>query len=211
MFWFNSKKRELERKVEELEDEVSNLLNDLIHDTLTGLKTRAYFEEEVGVYLKIIEGQAEAAQYAESPRKENFGFKNLSIVFLDIDHFKKVNDKYGHDIGDVVLKSVAAAVRDGLRTEDTAARWGGEEIVVSLLGATEKEAMIKAERIRKKIEKLKFREAPGLSVTVSAGVAGCETGVGVVDLEKRADEALYKAKKTGRNKVVAYSQIKENN
>lgn len=206
MFRLNpiGRKKELEEEVKELRSQVYELENNLIHDALTGLKTRAFFEEEVQVFLEIIDQQAE---YGTSQRKERFGFRNLSIIFFDIDHFKKINDTYGHDVGDKVLKKVSLAIQSSLRTGDTVARWGGEEIIVSLLGADEKDAAAKAEEIRQMISSLIFGDVPGLSVTISAGIATSEKGIKIVELEKRADKALYKAKQSGRNQVVMYSEI----
>src|SRR3989344_2856990 len=112
----------MEDRIKELETQVRELERDLIHDKLTGLKTRAFFEEELGVYIEALRNNG-------GKRKEWFGFKNIGIVFFDIDHFKKVNDTHGHDIGDEVLKVVAHAIQSSVRTGDTVARWGGEEIV----------------------------------------------------------------------------------
>lgn len=209
MFWIRAKaeKEELIERVAELERHADELETNLIHDPLTGLKTRAFFEEEVGTFLEIISQESRGDKYAVSQRKERFGFRNLSIIFFDIDHFKKVNDTYGHDVGDIVLKRVAEVVRSSLRAGDTAARWGGEEIVCSLLGANEKDAAKKAEDIREKIEKLTFPEVSELSVTVSAGATASEKGAGLMELVKRADQALYKAKNSGRNKVISYSKL----
>ncbi|OHA92037.1 MAG: hypothetical protein A3J09_00875 [Candidatus Zambryskibacteria bacterium RIFCSPLOWO2_02_FULL_51_21] len=191
-----------DKLITELQDEIVRLEDNLIHDNLTGLKTRAFLEHELSVYLEIIKQSSSV----ETQRRERFGFKNLSLIFLDIDFFKKVNDAHGHDIGDLVLKRVAESVASNVRTGDTVARWGGEEMVVSLLGASEKDAVLKAEEIRAKVEELGFPEASGLEVTMSAGVASSENGLTLEDLVKRADEALYKAKETGRNKVVSYSE-----
>src|SRR5690606_17373947 len=119
------------------------------------------------------------------------------------------NDTYGHDTGDIVLQRVAKAIQGELRAGDTAARWGGEEMVASLLGAIEKDALEKAESVRKKIENIEFPEAPGLKLTMSSGVASYEPGISAKELVKRADRALYVAKNFGRNKVVAYSEISE--
>jgi diguanylate cyclase (GGDEF)-like protein len=198
------KKKGLEEEVKQLRSQVYELESNLIHDALTGLKTRAFFEEEVSVFLDIIDQQAE---HGMSQRKERFGFRNLSIIFFDIDHFKKINDQYGHDVGDVVLKKVAAAIQSSLRTGDTVARWGGEEIIVSLLGANEKDAATKAEEIRQKVGSLIFPEIRDLTVTISAGVATSERGIKIIDLEKMADKALYKAKASGRNQVVMHSEL----
>mgnify|MGYP001583866121 CR=1 FL=1 len=206
----------LEKKVKELETLLDKLEDNLIHDPLTGLKTRAFFDHEVGVYLEIM-SRPQSRKGGISQRRERFGFRNLSIVFLDIDFFKKVNDEYGHEIGDLVLKKVAETVNRSVRTGDTAARWGGEELVVSLLGASEHDAATKAEEIRAAIEKLEFPNlpagkagAPKLKVTVSTGVASSESGLILEALIKRADQALYRAKQTGRNKVIAYSELTSN-
>lgn len=194
-------KEELLAKVEALEAQVHSLEKDLIHDSLTGLKTRAFFEEEARVYLDSI------LNSKEGQRKEWFGFRNLSLLFLDIDHFKNINDTYGHAVGDVVLRTVAETIQKGLRQGDTASRWGGEEMAVVLLGANEADAMHKAEDIRHSIEALSFAEQPDLKVTISSGVASAEANISLETLVKRADDALYKAKETGRNKVVAFSSL----
>jgi diguanylate cyclase (GGDEF)-like protein len=193
--------KEVEKRIRELEWQVTQLQHDLIHDPLTGLKTRAYFEEQVGTYLAF-------PKKGREERKESFGFETLSIVFFDIDHFKKVNDTYGHEAGDAVLQDVAQAIKTSLRSGDTVARWGGEEMVASLLGASEAAAAAKAEEIRAKVAKLAFPGVPGLKVTISSGVATHETGEDLKTLVKRADQGLYKAKETGRNKVVRYSELK---
>ncbi len=194
-------KEKLLKRISELESQVHDLEKDLIHDNLTQLKTRAFFEEEANVYLDAI------GAVNEGKRKEWFGFKNLSFLFFDIDYFKKINDTYGHQVGDIVLRDVASCIAESLREGDTASRWGGEEMVVSLLGANEKDALNKAEEIRKSISNLTFDSAPDLSVSVSIGVASAEKGVSLEDLIKRADKALYKAKESGRNRVVAFSQL----
>lgn len=189
-------KEELQKKVAELEAEISILEKDLIHDHLTNLKTRAFFEEEVQDFLDLISNKN------DSKRREWFGFKNLSILFFDIDHFKKINDTYGHQVGDSVLLEVSTAIVSCLREGDTVARWGGEEIVASLLGANKEDAKLKAEEIRLAISLLQFNGHPNLSVSVSIGVATATKDEKLEDLVRRADTALYQAKKEGRNMVV---------
>jgi diguanylate cyclase (GGDEF)-like protein len=196
---------DLSKRVRELEWQVTQLAHDLIHDPLTGLKTRAYFEEQVGPYLKIIEN---ARSKSESQRKERFGYHSLSVIFFDIDKFKSVNDTYGHEAGDLVLQEVASVIKGSFRAGDTAARWGGEEMVASLLGADEAGAAAKAEEVRKRVAALAFAEPRGLKVTISSGVAAFEPGIELKELVKRADQALYAAKQTGRNKVVRYSELR---
>lgn len=194
-------KEELQKKIDELEKEVHELEKDLIHDALTGLKTRAFFEEEAGVYLSAI------ANLEAGKRREWFGFKNISFLFFDIDHFKKINDTYGHAVGDLVLRDVAQEIQRNVRGGDTVARWGGEEMVASMLGANESDAKLKAEDIRKRVEDLKFDSAEGLKVTISIGVASSNKNDNCSSLIERADKSVYKAKETGRNKVVAFSEI----
>lgn len=194
-------KENLLKKISELEEEIHDLQKDLIHDSLTNLKTRAFFQEEISVYLlQIATGDL-------GKRKEWFGFKHLSVLFFDIDHFKKINDTYGHDVGDAVLRKVAQTINSSVREGDTVARWGGEEMVASLLGANETDARVKAEEIRKNIEELTFPEAEDLKVTISIGIATNFKDATCEVLIKNADSALYKAKETGRNKVVAFSEL----
>ena len=196
-------KENLISKIAQLEVQVHELEKDLIHDSLTGLKTRAFFEEEAKTYLASIRD-------VDGPkRKEWFGFKHMSFVFLDIDHFKSVNDTHGHAVGDAVLRKVADAVAQSLRTGDTAARWGGEEMVVALLGAGEEDGFHTGLRINELVKSLRFQDAPELRVTISSGVASAEDGVSFEDLIKRADKALYAAKESGRNTVIKYSELEK--
>lgn len=195
-------KEELLNRIKELEYEITALTKNLIFDNLTGLKTRAFFEEEARVYFDIA---VSSVTHHATRRKQWFGFKNISFIFIDIDHFKNINDKYGHAAGDEVLKAVAETVITNVRDGDTAARWGGEEIAVTLVGATERDAMHKAEDIRRQVESIVFGKYPDLRVTISAGVASAERGSTFEQVLERADKALYKAKRAGRNMVVAYS------
>ena len=195
------KKDNLIERVAELEAQVHELEKDLIHDSLTGLKTRAFFEEEAKTYLASIRD-------VDGPkRKEWFGFKHMSFLFLDIDHFKAVNDTYGHGVGDAVLRKVAEAVARSLRTGDTAARWGGEEMVVALLGAGEEDGFHTGLRINELVKSLRFPDTPELRVTISSGVASAEDNVTFEDMIRRADKALYHAKESGRNTVVRFSDL----
>src|SRR4030043_345324 len=122
----------LEAKNAELKIENARLKEDLIHDGLTGLKTRRYFIEDAKENLSAIINP-------ESDKREE-GFHSISYLFCDIDYFKEVNDKLGHAAGDAVLKKVARILEENVREGDTVCRWGGEEMVISLLGADEKEA-----------------------------------------------------------------------
>jgi two-component system cell cycle response regulator len=128
----------------------------------------------------------------------------LTLIIFDLDHFKKLNDNYGHDAGDYVLKEKAAVIRDnGIRQGDTFARYGGEEFCILLPNTNLKQGFEIAERLRKLIEKHEFiYDGKRLPVTASVGVADYRQGVIVgTDLFKRADSSVYKSKESGRNQV----------
>ena len=129
--------------------------------------------------------------------------ESLSLIMLDIDHFKKVNDQYGHLVGDDVLEKVATLIRDNIRSTDMVGRYGGEEFLIILPQTDLYAARIVAERIRSIIEMTKMKDFVGntFSITVSQGISSCEPGDDVYSLISRADEALYRAKENGRNRV----------
>jgi diguanylate cyclase (GGDEF)-like protein len=132
---------------------------------------------------------------------------HLSLLFIDIDHFKSVNDNYGHPTGDLVIKSVAHCLKSSLRESDVAARYGGEEFAVILPHTDQKGALIVAERLRNMIAEIKVDDGSQFfSVTASCGVT---TVTGKMDasallLVEQADQALYQAKKQGRNRSCTF-------
>ena len=127
----------------------------------------------------------------------------LSLLLLDLDHFKKVNDTHGHDVGDEVLKTTARAFQSAIRSTDRVARWGGEEFLVLLPETAQREAQALGERLRQTIEGLTLLIAgEKLRITVSVGATQLRTGQSWPDLVKSADDALYQAKHQGRNRVV---------
>lgn len=135
---------------------------------------------------------------------------DLSLMILDLDHFKAVNDTYGHQAGDMVLKEVGQILLDGIRNTDFAARYGGEEFVVILPHIAEKQAHLLAGRLAEKIAAKRFEHGGKLfNVTVSAGVASLDPAVNdtAQELLRRADQALYQAKADGRDRVLAYSEL----
>ena len=181
-------------KIKKLQDELK-AANDHFKqlsniDPLTNLYNRRFFTEIIEIELQ------------RSSRFQSY----VSLLVVDIDHFKKVNDIYGHQAGDKVLVAVAEKLREGLRTYDIASRYGGEEFVIVLPGTPLARGMEVAERLRKAVQALTF-ELPldRVSVTVSIGLAAFPTAH--VDcfnaLFTRADEALYRAKQNGRNRVEA--------
>jgi len=154
-------------------------------DDLTGLHNRRSFSEIFSLALS-------AARRHGHP---------LSLVIIDLDHFKDVNDTFGHAVGDQVLKEFADLIRSMIRDEDVAARWGGEEFIILLSHTASEAASALAERIRSSFE-LNSGCATPHTVTASFGVAQLQDGEQDDDLIRRADDALYHAKHRGRNQVV---------
>jgi len=139
----------------------------------------------------------------EFRRAKRYG-KDLSYLMTDIDHFKKFNDTWGHQVGDMVLREVAKCVQACARDTDIAARYGGEEFAVILPETELDGAMLFAERLRQKVEESSFDGPKGpLKVTISVGVSSIpvHTAETAVDMIKLADDALYVAKERGRNRV----------
>jgi two-component system cell cycle response regulator len=176
-----------------LRDNLDNSLELAVTDPLTGLHNRRYMF-----------GQLDAL--AQRSAK---GGAPVAALLLDIDHFKKINDNFGHDVGDEVLREFAVRLASNVRAVDLPCRYGGEEFVTIMPGATVEAAERIAERIRRYISGSPFRVAQGselLTVTISIGVAGI---LGPEDtseaLLKRADEALYEAKAAGRNRVISWA------
>jgi diguanylate cyclase (GGDEF)-like protein len=198
---------------------------------------RKYSQEEIG-YIDIIAGFASVAienarlyEMATLDRKTglyNHGFfqnrlveemeraerykTDLSLMILDLDHFKKVNDTHGHVVGDEVLIQTAHTIKDQVRTFDIPARFGGEEFTVILPETDGEKSCIVAERLRKAVEKQSFTSSKGsFSVTASIGVTTFRHSVSLTEdvFIEYADRALYNAKKSGRNRVVQFEEIAE--
>jgi len=129
---------------------------------------------------------------------------NLAVMMIDIDHFKKINDTYGHAAGDVVLNRVAFIIRETALPEGIVCRYGGEEIIVFLRDKSETEAQRRAEKIRTNVKKAVFiYKGSRIKATLSIGVAFSNEGLnGISGRIKQADENVYKAKKAGRDRVV---------
>ena len=127
----------------------------------------------------------------------------IAVMMIDVDHFKEVNDRWGHLAGDAALQAIAAMLRRRIRVFDSIARYGGEEFVVVMRGTTESEAASAAERLRNAVEEMAFEPAPGVAhaMTVSIGIACCNGQDATAEqLLAAADQALYRAKRHGRNR-----------
>jgi diguanylate cyclase (GGDEF)-like protein/PAS domain S-box-containing protein len=139
----------------------------------------------------------------ELERAARYG-RPLSLCMLDLDHFKQINDAFGHQAGDATLRRVATTIGDTIRKQDRLGRYGGEEFVVLFPETRVEAALVVAQRARGAVEALgPAPETPGRRITVSAGVVELSGGEPLETLLRRADEALYEAKATGRNRVVA--------
>ena len=167
-------------------------LNAALTDPLTGLYNRRYFEPHL-------------AKVTEQARKTGRGF---AVMMIDIDHFKQINDRYGHAAGDKVLIALSDRLCENLRAIDTVARVGGEEFMVAMPRTSVRQVKLAADRLRRMINHAKFdigSDYAPISVTISVGVAVSEKKglrtCSVQDMCKTADQALYAAKSAGRNQV----------
>ena len=156
-------------------------------DALTGLHNRHWFTD---VFPKQLELCERTGQHA-------------ALLMVDIDHFKRVNDTYGHLVGDDALRHIGLLLRRNLRGTDLCARFGGEEMVVLMPGTDIHQARLTAERLRENIANATLQLSDGrtLSLTVSGGIAQWQPGMAVDALIRDADEALYRAKTAGRNQI----------
>ena len=187
-------------KVVELESEIKRLQNLVYFDELTGLHNRRGFLEAAQVIFKAV-----SYGRTELERRVNFNIP-FSVVFLDIDNFKSINDTHGHDVGDTVLKKVSESLKKYQRSSDVYGRLGGEEFVFALIGAEVDAAKAVAEKLRKEIENIELEvDGKKLDITVSLGVITYTDEKSLEELIKKADKAMYEAKTTGRNKTVVHT------
>jgi len=168
-------------------DDLEKAVEDSDKDPLTGLLHRGALKEQLP---RLLERCGENAW-------------PVSAVLLDLDHFKKVNDTRGHAAGDQVLRVVGALVRDAVRREDLAIRYGGEEILVVLAGTRRLHALLMADRMREALASTRFPTMLDLFVTGSFGIAERLADESTEDWLDRADQALYRAKAAGRNRAEA--------
>lgn len=171
------------------------LLRFAFTDFLTGLRTRGYFEQQLELEFKRAE------------RKQ----QKFALLMIDIDHFKILNDTFGHHVGDQLLRDVTSILMKDMREVDTVARYGGEEFVIILPETTQTGAVFVAQRLRRAVDQAKFFAGSPHSVqhlTISIGVAVYDTDAQFKrDLIEFADAALYAAKHGGRNMVKCYSEL----
>lgn len=164
-----------------LEEKLSQLAST---DSLTGINNRRHFEELL------------TKEIARTKRNNN----SLALMMFDIDHFKQINDTYGHNVGDNVLQSIANVILFNIRETDVFARWGGEEFILFFPETNEESAEYLGEKLRHAVEHYDFNDVD--KVTASFGITLYKQGETSEELIKRADEAMYQAKSAGRNRVI---------
>jgi diguanylate cyclase (GGDEF)-like protein len=172
----------LEATTEELNNSRKKLKRLAIHDSLTKLINRRIVEDTIEYEMK-------------QSTRNNY----LSLIMIDVDFFKDINDTYGHDVGDTVLIHIAKLIQNSIRTQDSVGRWGGEEFMVVLPDTECKDALEVAERIRSTIDHSEFETLK--NITVSLGVTEKIANEGLQEFYHRVDQALYIAKRNGRNRV----------
>jgi diguanylate cyclase len=181
--------KESASEIQSLKEDVESLRHEAMTDALTGVANRKLFDEEIRI------GAAEALDLAQP----------MTLLMIDIDHFKSFNDSHGHQVGDQVLRFVARILKSCVRGEDLTARYGGEEFAIVLPNTTLENGAKVGEHVRLQVsKKAVINRATGKSlgtITVSVGAAEFQPGESVESLIERADEALYLAKNNGRNRV----------
>ncbi|MCK5152719.1 MAG: GGDEF domain-containing protein [Spirochaetales bacterium] len=183
---------ERELMMKKVEQEGHKYYEQAIRDELTGLHTRLFMKDALGRILKM------------NDRKPNVA---VSAIAFDLDHFKKINDKFGHYNGDIVLKAVAKIILNNIRGEDVDVRLGGEEFAVFVVDGDLNVAPIIAERIRISVQNHKFTGVlKDTAITISGGISYRREKETLEVFLHRADTALYKAKKSGRNKIIIESK-----
>jgi two-component system cell cycle response regulator len=171
-----------------LRADLGHALEMALTDPMTGLYNRRYLMRHLAGLVAAPQG------------------KGLAVLMIDVDHFKSVNDRFGHPAGDLALRLIADLLRQRTRVFDSIARYGGEEFVVVMPGGSTQEAMLTAERLRDAVQQIRFTPTPGVlhPLSVSIGVAVCpeeRSGISPEALMTQADRALYAAKEGGRNRV----------
>lgn len=181
--WFAAAAAHISRLRARLRESHAQIASLATRDPLTGLWNRRQFDADIEAAVKQASRQGAA----------------LCVAMVDVDHFKTVNDRHGHEGGDAVLRAVAQALQLSLRAGDRVARFGGEEFVLLLPATPLAQAAGLAERLRSTLAAL--RPAPAEGLTASLGLAAWRSGETAAELVRRADQALYRAKAAGRNRV----------
>jgi diguanylate cyclase len=187
--WVSDIRLKITRQAQKLEETLAQVQSMATTDMLTGLLNRRQMEEVLEAEMGLAQRQGH----------------ELCVAMIDLDHFKRVNDVHGHRMGDEVLRRFAELLKREVRQVDRAGRWGGEEFLLLMPHAALPQARLALERIRKRLSDLPMRDNDTLRVTLSAGVAQWLPGEGLDHWLERADQAMYDAKHSGRNRVLTAS------
>jgi diguanylate cyclase len=186
----NERLDESRNEVERLKGELIRAREEAVIDGLSGLLNRKAFDERVEALLQTVNGS---------------GVVGPTVIMIDIDHFKQVNDKYGHLFGDAVIRTIGHLIKSSVKGQDIAARYGGEEFALVLPETPLAGARVVADRLRFAVSQARIRrlnsEEPVGNISISAGVAAHRASDGALELFSRADEALYQSKSGGRNRI----------
>ncbi len=191
-------------------EEEMEILENMLCQLIYPLRNAVWYQRAVhSAQMDPLTGiQNRTAMATTLQREVDLAHRNhtpLSLIVVDIDLFKNINDQYGHSIGDAVLKEFSRVISDNLRSSDIVFRYGGEEFVILLTGTPSDDVVLVADRIRESVQNHPFHfEDLELSLTASFGTASLESGDTSDDLFEKADTALYKAKESGRNLVIPY-------
>lgn len=191
--------KKLKNLVDRQQKEINQLLSMVDYDFLTKLYNRQGFIKETEKFL------AEIKESKKGKERRKISIKNFSLIFIDLNGFKIINDKFGHKVGDFVLKTVARIFKESIRDFDIIARWGGDEFVISLIGADEKDALKTAKKLRKKLESINIK---GRRLNASFGIISAVNGkrdtLNLCELIEKADLAMYAAKKSRAKNFAIY-------
>ena len=189
----------LRKRLSAQQEDVTRLVgsNQQLQKEKHQLKIQSMTDALTGVY-----NRAGIEQWFKQWANQNANSTTLGIIILDVDHFKRVNDNRGHDVGDKVLQNIAHLISSSIRSADMFGRWGGEEFILLCHDTDDNKLLTLAEKLRKTVAQSTTGQRPPLRVTISIGAAMKRADDNLASLFKRADEALYQAKGSGRNCVV---------
>jgi len=198
----------LKKLSENQEKEIEKLKSFADYDFLTGLYNRQGFLREAERFVDLLKDSEKFFKGGKERRK--FAISNFSIIFIDLDNLKKVNDKYGHKAGDKYIKLCADVFKKTLRDIDIIGRWGGDEFVVGLIDTNINEAEKVAKKLKTALSRAKIKGLPGIKPSASFGVIAAKNQQGkiIADMSKlleKSDKAMYQAKKKeGKGQIIIF-------
>ena len=198
----------LKKLSEEQEDEITKLKSFADYDFLTGLYNRQGFLREAEKFINLFKDSERF--FKENKERRKFAISNFSIIFIDLDNLKKLNDKYGHKAGDKYIKLCADVFKKTLRDIDIIGRWGGDEFVVGLIDTNINEAEKVAKKLKTALSRAKVKVVPGIKPSASFGVIAAKNPEGKITTDmfkllEKSDKAMYQAKKKeGKGQIIIF-------